>query len=225
MWTVNRSYCMDQNETRKHSILYAADPLCPWCYGFGPVVQKIREEYKDKIRFDLVLGGLRFGDSAEVLTSESARVLKHEWKDAEFITKQPFQLAPLEQKEFRYDSFASCKAVVSAQKIKPEITFDFLNAISKAFFHESRDPNSIETFIAVAETFEIDPNEFRSVYENGDTDLETKNDFFFGFSLGVSAFPTLVFSDGLENGILTRGYYSYEQVDSILKDYFRSVRI
>ncbi|MBM9579598.1 DsbA family protein [Leptospira sp. 201903070] len=215
---------MNQNDSLQHSILYAADPLCPWSYGFGPVFEKIQQEYKDKIRFSLVLGGLRFGESAVPLTSEFSRVLKHEWKDAEALTKQPFQLEILEKKELKYDSFPACRAVISAQKIRPEIAFQYLHGLSKSFYHENRDPTSPETFLGLAEKFEISKKEFLSVFEDKDTEAETLNDFYFGFSLGVSAFPSLVFSDGMESGILARGYHSYEQLDSILKDYFRAVR-
>ncbi|EMK18889.1 thioredoxin [Leptospira kirschneri str. 200803703] len=216
---------MNQNESIRHSILYVTDPLCPWCYGFGSVMEKIREEYKNKIRFSLVLGGLRFQEGAELLTPELARILKHEWKDAEFTTKQPFSLGFLEKMDFRYDSFPACKAVISAQKIRPEIAFEYLNVLSKSFYLENQDPTSIETFVKLSEKFGITAQEFRSVFEDKDTDLETINDFYYGFSLGVSVFPSLVFSDGIENGILTRGYCTLEQVDSILKEYFRAVGI
>ncbi|EQA53453.1 DsbA family protein [Leptospira kmetyi] len=215
---------MNQDQPIQHSILYAVDPLCPWCYGFGPVVEKIRETYKDKIRFSLVLGGLRFEDSSEFLTPELARILKHEWKDAESITKQPFNTDFLNRKDFKYDSFPSCKAVISVQKIDPLIAFNYLNALSKAFYLENSDPTSYETFENLAEKFGIPAATFKTVFEDKDTDLETRNDFYFGFSLGVGAFPSLVFSDGTENGILTRGYCTYEEVDSILKDYFRAAR-
>ncbi|AVV79070.1 DsbA family protein [Leptospira santarosai] len=213
---------MNQNEPIRHSILYAADPLCPWCYGFGPVLQKVREEYKNKIRFSLVLGGLRFENGAEFLTPELSRILKHEWKDAEFVTKQPFQSEFLDRNDFRYDSFPACKAVISVQKIKPEIAFDYLNILSKSFYHENQDPTSFRTFVSLAENLGIPSKKFQSVFEDKDTDMETKNDFYFGFSLGVSAFPSLVFSDGYESGILTRGYHTYEQVNSILQDYFNT---
>ncbi|TGM09795.1 DsbA family protein [Leptospira barantonii] len=216
---------MNEQQPIQHSILYAVDPLCPWCYGFGPVFEKIRETYQDKIRFSLVLGGLRFENSSEFLTPELARILKHEWKDAEAITKQPFNTDFLNRKEFKYDSFPACKAVISVQKIDPTIVFDYLNALSKAFYLENSDPTSLETFADLSEKFGISSSKFKTVFEDKDTDLETRNDFYFSFSLGVGAFPSLVFSDGMENGILTRGYCTYEEVDSILKDYFRAARI
>ncbi|EKO86677.1 thioredoxin [Leptospira interrogans serovar Grippotyphosa str. 2006006986] len=216
---------MNRNEPIRHSILYVTDPLCPWCYGFGSVMKRIKEKYENKIRFSLVLGGLRFEESAELLTPELARSLKHEWKDAEFTTKQSFSLGFLEKINFRYDSFLACKAVISVQKIKPEIAFEYLNVLSKSFYFENQDPTSFETFVKQSEKFGITVQEFQTVFEDTDTDLETRNDFYYGFSLGVSVFPSLVFSDGIENGILTRGYCTFEQVDFILKEYFRAAGI
>ncbi|TGK34491.1 DsbA family protein [Leptospira gomenensis] len=216
---------MNEKRPLTHSILYAADPLCPWCYGFYPVFRKIQETYSDKIRFSLSLGGLRFGKTAEPLTRELAKILKYEWKDAETVTKQPFHSEILNRNDILYDSFNACKATISVQKISPEKTFEYLGETSKSFFYENRNPGEYETFLTVAQKVGIDPDRFQKTYEDKDTESETWADFYYGFSAGISAFPTFIFSDGVESGVLIRGYHTYEQTDSILKDYFRSVRV
>ncbi|MDV6237327.1 DsbA family protein [Leptospira ellisii] len=216
---------MNEIPLLKHSILYAADPLCPWCYGFYPVFRKILESYSDRIRFSLILGGLRFGETAEPFTPELSKILKYEWRDAEAVTKQPFVPEILNRTDILYNSLNACKAIIAVQKISPEIVFEYLGEVSKTFFYENRNPTEYETFLNAARKLGVDPDRFRKTFEDEDTESETWTDFYYGFSAGVSAFPTFIFSDGVESGVLIRGYHSFEQVDSILKDYFRSIRV
>jgi len=38
---------------------YFADPMCSWCWGFSPVIETLRDEYRERMKTALVLGGLR----------------------------------------------------------------------------------------------------------------------------------------------------------------------
>jgi len=40
------------------SIIYIGDPMCSWCYGFGPEISKIKAEFPE-VDFQIVMGGLR----------------------------------------------------------------------------------------------------------------------------------------------------------------------
>jgi putative protein-disulfide isomerase len=39
-------------------LLYFADPLCSWCYGFGPELARLLAAHADAT-LELVMGGLR----------------------------------------------------------------------------------------------------------------------------------------------------------------------
>ncbi len=39
-------------------LLYFADPMCSWCYGFAPQILQEKSNYPE-IDFQLVMGGLR----------------------------------------------------------------------------------------------------------------------------------------------------------------------
>jgi putative protein-disulfide isomerase len=43
---------------------YFADPMCSWCWGFSPVIETLRDAYRDRMKIALVLGGLRPGETA-----------------------------------------------------------------------------------------------------------------------------------------------------------------
>ena len=39
-------------------LIYIADPMCSWCYGFGPELSKLLARHPDAT-VDVVMGGLR----------------------------------------------------------------------------------------------------------------------------------------------------------------------
>ena len=38
-------------------LVYFADPMCSWCYGFSPVITAIAERFEDRMPLQLVMGG------------------------------------------------------------------------------------------------------------------------------------------------------------------------
>ncbi len=46
-------------------LIYVFDPLCGWCYGFEPVMEKIQSEYKDLIEFEVFPGGMVLEPNAQ----------------------------------------------------------------------------------------------------------------------------------------------------------------
>jgi putative protein-disulfide isomerase len=51
-----------QPATAPH-LLYIADPLCSWCYGFAPVINELRERFEGRLPVRLLMGGLRAGNA------------------------------------------------------------------------------------------------------------------------------------------------------------------
>ncbi|TGJ98848.1 DsbA family protein [Leptospira langatensis] len=207
----------------KHSIVYVADPICTWCYGFAPIFQKIREKYSDKIDFTLVLGGLRYGQEVEAFTEEVTDKLKYLWKEVERISKRSFHYEILKDRSILYDSEPGSRAVITAQRLDPKISFAYLDRLSESFHAQGKNPNDFQNYLDIAEEFSLSPQEFQEVYQREETLLETRNDFNYGYILGVTGFPCLVFSDGIDRGILTKGFLPFSEVDEILSDYFRSI--
>jgi len=46
--------------SRAH-LLYVADPMCSWCWGFAPVIADICAAFGDRLPVRPVMGGLRPG--------------------------------------------------------------------------------------------------------------------------------------------------------------------
>ena len=40
-------------------LVYFADPMCSWCYGFSPVIREIADHFGERLPVEVVMGGLR----------------------------------------------------------------------------------------------------------------------------------------------------------------------
>ena len=69
-------------------LIYFADPMCSWCYGFSPVIQQIRETFGRALPIQVVMGGLRPG--TDTPTTDAAKAeLKTHWGHVHEATACP----------------------------------------------------------------------------------------------------------------------------------------
>ena len=45
-------------------LLYLFDPLCGWCYGMSPVIQRVRQEFAGRVEVSVLCGGMVTGEQA-----------------------------------------------------------------------------------------------------------------------------------------------------------------
>ena len=72
------------------TLIYVGDPMCSWCYGFSPELVKVVEALKEKVKFELVLGGLR-PYNTQTMVELKAFLTKH-WQDVSDRSGQSFCL-------------------------------------------------------------------------------------------------------------------------------------
>src|SRR5690554_6913353 len=71
------------------TLIYVYDPLCGWCYGFHPVVQKLAERFKGRINLEVKPGGLAIGEQAQTIKDGYSFIPKAS-KQAESVTGVKF---------------------------------------------------------------------------------------------------------------------------------------
>ena len=72
----------------KH-LLYVADPMCSWCYGFAPVIADIADHFGDRLPVQLMMGGLRAGNPKPMTPAGKSTIAGH-WQKVEQASGQPF---------------------------------------------------------------------------------------------------------------------------------------
>ena len=175
-------------------LIYFADPMCSWCYGFSPVMEDIRRAFGRALPVRLVMGGLRPGTETP-MTQEAKDSLRGHWVHITEATGLPFGGAVLDDPGFLYDTDPAARAVVRVRRDNPEGAIAYLGRLQRAFYAEDRNITRPEVLAELAADYGVSQR------------------------AGVTGFPTLVAGPGAEGtyGVVTRGYNPGDQVVAILK--------
>ena len=203
-------------------LVYFADPMCSWCYGFGPALARALER-RPATRLDLVMGGLR-AFNTDVLTPSFRETLLGHWRHVADASGLPFNPGALDREGFVYDTEPACRAVVTARESDPAKAFGLLEALQRAFYRDGRDVTQagVLTDIAIAGGFDGDA--FRSRFESDALREATRRDFAATQALGIGGFPTLAAGDGPRLTLVTAGYIGTDVLEGRLEELERLER-
>jgi putative protein-disulfide isomerase len=198
-------------------LIYFADPMCSWCYGFSPVIADIRRAFGRALPIRLVMGGLRPGTDTPM--SEPAKVeLRSHWAHVHEASGLPFDGAVLDSPDFLYDTDPAARAVVRVRREDPEMALAYLARVQRAFYAETRDVTDPEVLADLGADFGLERESFLADFDTDDLKKETWRDYGTSQRAGVTGFPTLVAGPNTEGsyGVVTRGFQPGGQVLAVL---------
>jgi putative protein-disulfide isomerase len=198
------------------NLIYFADPLCSWCYGFGPEMSGFLER-RPEARVDLVMGGLRAGNR-EPMSEAFKDMLRGHWRHVAQASGLPFSEAILARDDFIYDTEPPCRGVVTARSIDPAKAFDFFKAVQAGFYRDGREVARSLVLSDIAAETGYDRAQFLGALESVEMREATRNDFAMAQSLGVSGFPTLAAAKGQQLYLVTSGYVKGDLLDDRLAE-------
>lgn len=194
-------------------LIYFADPMCSWCWGFSPVIDALRDELGAVLPIRLVLGGLRPG-TTDPLTEASSREIREHWEHVHEASNQPFDFEFFDRKGFIYDSEPASRAVVAARREGMNDALDFLKQAHAAFYGRNRDVTDEEVLADLAAESGHDRDEFLQSFRSQEIRKETWQDFAIAQNAGVTGFPCLIAGTDERAGysIVTTGYQPAERI-------------
>lgn len=198
------------------TLLYVADPMCSWCWGFSPVIGEIAKRYGERADLEVIMGGLRPGATAPMDEADRATIREH-WEHVQAASGQPFDFGFFERHDFVYDTEPACRAVVTVRSLDAESTLPFLARLHEAFYRENRDVTGTDTLADLGEELGLDRTVFLSSFKDEETDRATRSDFELTARLGVGGFPSLLGYDGEVMAVLTTGYRPLEQLLPVIE--------
>jgi putative protein-disulfide isomerase len=185
-------------------LIYVADPMCSWCYGFGPEIRALDD------RFDfptsVIVGGLRPGPAAEPLDDRLRSVLRHHWEEVGRRTGQPFDPRGLDREDWIYDTLLPDTAVVVMRQRNPDAVLPFFERLQQAFYAEGVDITNPAVYPDLLAGFDVESEEFHAALISEPAIEATYTDFGRARGLGASGFPTLFLRAGDEIFLVSRGY-------------------
>jgi putative protein-disulfide isomerase len=204
-------------------LIYFADPMCSWCYGFSPVIEEIRKAFGRALPVRPIMGGLRPG-TAQPMTEDAKREVLGHWIHVHEATGLPFSEAAMDREGFVYDTDPGARAVVVVRRESEELAVSYLARAQKAFYAEGRDLTSGEVLADIAQELGLERQGFLDQWSSEEAKQETWRDYAISQRAGVTAFPTLVGgpNEGVY-GVVTRGYAPAEQVVGVLQDWIKRI--
>lgn len=185
-------------------LVYIADPLCSWCYGFGPELGKLLARRREA-RLELLMGGLR-AFNTEPMSEPFRAMLRGHWEHVAKASGQPFSEAIFEHAGFVYDTEPPCRAVVTARAIDSARAFAFMKAVQSAFYRDGRDVTRPDVLAEIASECGYERAAFLANLESQAMRDATRSDFATAQSLGVSGFPTLALAHASQLYLVTSGF-------------------
>lgn len=205
-----------------HSLIYIADPMCSWCWGFSPVLEEIRRLFQDRVTFQLMLGGLRPGNTERFDESRRAYILQH-WHAVHERTGQPFNFDFQMGPTFTYDTEPASRATVVVRQLAPGKEWDFLKGVQEAFYVQNADVTKAEVLDELAVPLGMETSQFHHAFQDSQTKQLLWEEFDQSRQLGVSGFPTLLGRKGQSVSALMHGYQEVKTLAPVIEQFLQKV--
>ena len=200
------------------ALLYIADPMCSWCWGFSPVMESIREKYRDLIHIDLLVGGLRPGNTERFDDQRREYILGH-WKAVHERTGQPFNFEFRMEPGFTYDTEPASRAVVTVRAIRPDLVFPIFYDLQRAFYADNRDITRESVLADIASSHGLGQGEFLHSFRHPDMKKQSWQEFERCRELGITGFPSLLGKNGEAYTSLAHGYMPFDTLRPHIEDW------
>ena len=193
---------------------YFADPMCSWCRGFTPVIETLRDAYRDRLKIALVLGGLRH-ESAPMTAAGREEILHH-WQQVHARTGQAFRFEQALPQGFVYDTEPACRAVAVIGGLDPALIFPLFKAIQQAFYAEGHDVTQPGVLADLAAELGVDRDAFQQAFDSDAARAKTQAHFRQARQAGVRGFPALILQRDAQLHAICHGCQPLETVRAAL---------
>jgi len=208
-------------------ILYISDPLCAWCYGMSPVIQRVKADYEGRVLVSVLSGGM--------ITRDEVGPLRDSWNDLSGALAQVAQVTGVEfGPAFRQLGPASSISLNSEPPSRAVAIFRQLDAdhraatfaheVQQLFFRDGQDLNNPASYEPLLARHGLDGVEFRRRWSSADAAQATQQEFAAVARIGVKGFPTTILRVGNQGYLLAHGFEPYAQFASGLEQALRQAR-
>lgn len=209
-------------------LIYVADPMCSWCYGFGPELQALLETIPDA-KIDLVMGGLR-AYNKQLLDDATRTMLLGHWQHVAERSGLPFDEQALMRPGFIYDTEPACRAVVTARTLTDDdsglAVLAVFHAIQHGFYASARDvcDSAVLAELAVAAMNQVegegsfDEASFGETLASPMAMSDTRADFEQSQQWGIRGFPALLVLHDNALHMIANGYTTCDDLIKSLQE-------
>ena len=200
------------------TIYYCYDAYCGWCYGFSPVIKKIYEEYKDRLPFEVLSGGMVISENPKPISITAGYILSA-YKTVEELTGIKFgedylwHINNPELSDWFPNSEKPAIALCIFKEFYEERQVEFAADLQHALHYEGRDLCDDEAYRHLLEKYSIQPETFYAKLKSEEYKEKAYYEFALCKQLEVSGYPQVLIQTGETHfSLLARGYTDYEDL-------------
>jgi len=174
-------------------LYYVHDPMCSWCWGFKPTLDKLLDELPDSVQVHRILGGLA-PDSDQPMPEPMQQMLQQTWQHIQsVIPETEFNYDFWTRNQPRRSTWPSCRAVLAARRQDAALEVPMILAIQRAYYLDARNPSDTQTLISIAEETGCDAGQFSEYLHSEAAHKELEAERQMAHQLQVQGFPSLVY--------------------------------
>ena len=172
-------------------LLYIMDPMCGWCYGFQPELEKFLEKHSSA-EVDWIMGGLA-PDTQQPMDENLKQTISSYWYEIENKSQVSFNHDFWKLNTPYRSTYPACRAVIAAESLKTKSSQQMVKAIQSAYYQEAKNPSLEETLIACACSIDLDENQFLEVFKSKETEQRFQQHLSITYQLQIKGFPALLY--------------------------------
>jgi putative protein-disulfide isomerase len=182
---------MDSETLDRPRLLYFADTMCSWCYGFAPEMLVVLETFRNELDLLTFSGGLRPFTTEPVSDGMRGKLFETYGQIGQ-LSGQPFGNCKSLEPGFIYDSEPASRAVVTMRNLAPGDDYAYMLAIQRAFYAEGEDITRPAVLAQHATVFGVPEEAFLEAFASEAVRQATLADFEVARQFGIDGFPTLI---------------------------------
>ena len=177
-----------------HTLYYIHDPMCSWCYAFGPVLAQLQQGLPESVKVERLLGGLA-PDNTTPMDAAMRQRLETTWQRIEKnVPGCHFNFDFWRHCTPYRSTYPSCRAVISAMAQEEEFGESMTRAIQQAYYQQARNPSEQETLIEIAGEIGLNREAFAQAITAEETEMELQRQLSFAAEIGAESYPALILS-------------------------------
>ena len=213
------------------TLIYCYDAYCGWCYGFSEVMKKINSEYKNKLEFEVVSGGMLLHEEPVPIRT-TAKYIEQAYKRVEELTGAKFgedylwHIKHQDQSDWFPNSEKPAIALCVFKEYFPNRQVSFAADMQYALHFEGRDLTDDEAYRLLLEKYNIPAEAFYEKLNEEEYKEQAYYEFALCKQLKVTGFPAvfLQLSDTKFYQV-AQGYTPFESLDERIKNVLKENKL
>ncbi len=210
------------------TVYYCYDAYCGWCYGFSPVMKRFAADFKDRLAFEVLSGGMIPKASAKHIGVMAPFIQKayhtvEDYTGIKFGEDYLWHINHAGESDWFPHSETPAVAMCIFKELLPELQVEFAADLQYALHYEGRDLTDAEAYRHLLEKYELDVTDFYKKLQEPVYIEKAHYEFALCKQLQVTGFPQVLLQvSDTKFYLLAKGFTTYDDItgrlENILKE-------